>query len=213
MSPGSCLPRARRVAFDFDGTIADSFPLFLDAFDGIARRHGFRALTTDQLHGLRGLSSREFIAHAGLPAWKLPAVMHDFRRHMAAHAREIRMFDGVSDALRALAASGVRLAVVTSNAEPTVRAVLGDAIAACFTHIDCGISLFGKAPRLRRLVHGHALALPPVYVGDELRDADAARSAGYAFGAVAWGYNEPAALQAASPAYFFPEPAALARLA
>jgi phosphoglycolate phosphatase len=42
-----------------------------------------------------------------------------------------------------------------------------------------------------------------VLVGDEVRDAEAARGAGVAFGAVAWGYGAEAALRAQAPAFVF----------
>jgi phosphoglycolate phosphatase len=42
-----------------------------------------------------------------------------------------------------------------------------------------------------------------IAIGDELRDAQAARRAGIAFGAVAWGYTSIAALQAVKPAHVF----------
>lgn len=39
--------------------------------------------------------------------------------------------------------------------------------------------------------------------GDEIRDAEAARAAGIAFGAVTWGQHSPEALGAQSPAEIF----------
>jgi phosphoglycolate phosphatase len=42
-----------------------------------------------------------------------------------------------------------------------------------------------------------------IYVGDELRDGDAARAVGIAFGAVTWGYATPDALRALSPDRLF----------
>ena len=34
----------RLAIFDFDGTLADSFPFFLSVFNTIADRHGFRRI-------------------------------------------------------------------------------------------------------------------------------------------------------------------------
>jgi phosphoglycolate phosphatase len=42
-----------------------------------------------------------------------------------------------------------------------------------------------------------------ICIGDELRDIEAADTAGMDSGAVAWGYALPAALQAAGPTHFF----------
>jgi phosphoglycolate phosphatase len=38
-----------------------------------------------------------------------------------------------------------------------------------------------------------------IYIGDELRDAEAARRTGVAFGAVTWGFAAPEALRAEAP--------------
>ena len=85
----------------------------------------------------------------------------------------------------------IALALVTSNAMDIVRAVVGRSLFSRFAAVECGASLFGKSVRLRR-----ALAVTRIdrsqamYIGDEIRDAQAARRAGIAFGAVAWGYTE-----------------------
>lgn len=42
-----------------------------------------------------------------------------------------------------------------------------------------------------------------IAIGDETRDAEAARAVGAAFGAVSWGYASAAALQAQAPDMLF----------
>ena len=42
-----------------------------------------------------------------------------------------------------------------------------------------------------------------ISIGDEMRDMDAARAAGIAFGGVAWGYADPDALRARGPDAWF----------
>ena len=104
------------------------------------------------------------------------------------------LFPGVPSMLRALAAGGIRLAVVTSNGERTVRRALGPE-AALIERFACGTALFGKAARLTRLAR--ALGIDPrraLAIGDERRDGEAARAAGLAFGAVGWGTTRPGAL-------------------
>ena len=72
--------------------------------------------------------------------------------------------------------------------------------------MPAGPRLFGKPAKLRRVVQ--RFAVPPsqaIYVGDELRDGEAAQAAGIDFAAVAWGYSTPEALRAQRPARFFTE--------
>ena len=72
------------------------------------------------------------------------------------------------------------------------------------SHYGCGASLFGKAAKFKSVLRrsGYAAA-ETITIGDELRDLEAARSAGIAFGAVAWGYTRPEALRAHRPDEMF----------
>ena len=57
--------------------------------------------------------------------------------------------------------------------------------------------MFGKAPKLRAVLKASGIpARQAIYLGDEIRDAEAAHKAGMAYGAVAWGYHSMDALRA-----------------
>lgn len=47
---------------------------------------------------------------------------------------------------------------------------------------------------------------PQICIGDEIRDYEAARRVGLAFGAVSWGFTSPEALQALTPEAMLPSP-------
>ncbi|MCK8786949.1 HAD hydrolase-like protein [Roseomonas sp. NAR14] len=205
--------RYRLVILDFDGTLADSLPIFGELLAEAAGRFGFRRPAPEELETLRGLDARAIMASLGVPLWKVPAIAGHMRARMAEQAGRLRPFPGIPEALAGLAEAGVPLAIASSNAEGTIRHCLG-AAAAEIGLWECGASLFGKGWRLRRLLaRGDTPAAAAILVGDELRDAVAAREAGIAFGAVAWGYNRPDALAAAAPAEWFATPADLHRLA
>lgn len=205
--------RYRLAVFDFDGTLADSFPFFLDSFAVLAREHGFRELSRERLMALRGSSAREMMAHTGIAAWKIPRVALAFRRRMAEHAADIDLFPGIDALLRALHAAGVRIAVLTSNGEDNVRAMLGPALAALVADYECGVAMFGKRRRLRKVIARAGVPDESVLaIGDELRDLDAARANGIAFGAVSWGFTTRAALAARDPEFLFDSPAEIQRV-
>ncbi|MBW8732820.1 MAG: HAD hydrolase-like protein [Asticcacaulis sp.] len=194
------------IIFDFDGTLADSFPWFLDVFDTIADRFRFVRLDRSNIDGLRHLDARELMRRHGVPLWKVPMIAAHARTLQGRDLDSIRLFDGVAEVLGALKNRGVKTAVVTSNARENVETVLGTS-ATQIDHYACGASLFGKAAKFKTVMKamdimpGHTLA-----VGDEVRDIDAARACGMRAGAVAWGYSAPERLAADHPDYMFGTP-------
>jgi phosphoglycolate phosphatase len=202
----------RLLILDFDGTLADSFPWFLGALADTARRFGFRCPPRDEAESLRSQGNRAILSALGVPLWRLPAIAGHMRR-LAAEAPPPPLFPGIPEALEGLAAAGLRLAIASSNSEAQIRRTLGPALAARVADFACDATLFGKAARFRRILK--AAGTPPAAtmgLGDELRDIEAAREAGIAAGAVAWGYANPAALRAAAPDAWFADPAALLSL-
>ena len=195
------------VVLDVDGTLIDSFGWFCGVLNGVADRYRFRRVAPHEVETLRRLGAREILRHLGIPRWKVPLIARHMHALAARDAAHLRPFPGIPSMLAGLSVSGARLAILSSNREDVVRRVLGPEDSARIGAWSCGASVFGKARRLRRLVK--AARLPPeqvLCVGDEIRDAQAARAIGCAFGAVAWGYTDPASLAALAPDHLFREP-------
>ncbi|WP_295910811.1 HAD-IA family hydrolase [uncultured Xanthomonas sp.] len=201
------------VIFDFDGTLADSFPWFLATINGVADEFGFHRFDVARLDEIRSLSARELMARSGLRWWRVPAVAQRMRTLMSAQIERIALFDGVADLLAQLAQAGVQLALVTSNSRANVARVLGPTLLAQFRDVRCGAAVLGKRRKLRAsLCACSVFAARALCVGDEIRDAEAARQAGIAFAGVAWGYTLPAALQPHTPLPLLQRPDALRAL-
>lgn len=210
-APVTAPPRHRLAIFDFDGTLADSFPWFLKAIDEGALRFGYRRLAAAELEALRGQHARAVMAALGVPAWKLPRIMGFMRRRMGEQIDGIRLFPGVEAMLERLVDRGVQVALLTSNSEANVRRVLGERNAARIAHYACGVSLFGKQARIARLLK--AATIPreaAILIGDELRDGEAANAAGIEFGAVEWGFTRAAAFAPCAPVASFATVAGMA---
>ncbi len=194
----------RLAIFDFDGTLADSFPWFVGVMNDVADRYRFRRFEPHEMETLRGYDSRRIMAHLRMPAWKLPFVMRDMRRRMALAAPGISLFPGVPEMLRRLDAAGIALAIVTSNSGENVERILGPDLVARIRHRGYGASLFGKRPRLRRVLReAGVVPAEAICIGDEIRDFQAAQGEGIPFGAVAWGFTRVEALRALGPAEEF----------
>lgn len=186
--------------FDFDGTLADSFPWFATVINDTADKFRFRRIAPHEIDGLRGKSSREMMQVCGVSAWKLPFIARYIRKRKAQDLHAIPLFAEAPGALRRLHEAGVKLAMVSSNSEANIRKMFGPETAALIAYYECGASMHGKARRFRVALRKSGVAArDAITIGDELRDIDAAREAGIAFGAVTWGYTHGAAMRAAKP--------------
>lgn len=204
------MSRYRLAMFDFDGTLADSMAWFARTMPTVAERHGLARLDAAEWDAMRGLDARTIMARLRLPWWKLPRVTREMRRRMRDDIDGIALFPGIDALFAALERAGVQIAVVTSNSEDNVRRVLGEELLAHVDALACGVSVFGKRAKLASTIRrcGRTRA-ESVYVGDEIRDAEAAAALGIDFLGVAWGYTRPDALADRSRSPVSPDPAAL----
>jgi phosphoglycolate phosphatase len=194
----------RLVIFDSDGTLADTLPWMRSVFNEIGAAHGIRRIEEREHEHLRDLHGHALLKALKLPLWKLPRVTHAFRARMADESVNFALFPGIGQTLRSLSTRGVLLAVVSSNSRANVERVLGHDNAELISRYECGVSLFGKAVKIRAVIRAMKVApAKAIYVGDEIRDAEASRKAGVAFGAVAWGQCSRNALLSQRPQEFF----------
>jgi phosphoglycolate phosphatase len=195
------------VIFDFDGTLADSSRWLARELQPLAARFGFRQAGESEIETLRCKDTREILKHLGVPLWKLPFIARHLRRCMGRDAETIQLFPGAKALLRRLAGQGVVLGVVSSNSAENVRRILGPEAAALIEHYECGAALFGKAAKFRKVVRrARVKPTETLCIGDETRDIEAAREAGLASGAVAWGYARRELLAARAPTWLFETP-------
>ncbi|HAC68449.1 HAD hydrolase-like protein [Pseudomonas sp. JBR1] len=202
----------RYVIFDFDGTLADSLPFLLSCLGELARTHGFRQPAPEEWPQLRAASLTGLLDSLGIPLWRVPRIARHYRRLLAQRGDQVAPFAEIPQALDRLQTSGLQLGLATSNSAAAVHQVLPQA-GHLFPDGEFDIPLLGKARRLARLIRRQGVApADALYVGDELRDLQAARRAGLGCAAVAWGYGCPTTLRAQRPDLFFEQPAELLRL-
>lgn len=184
------------MLFDFDGTLADSFPWFLGVINDVARKYRFRTVASHEVDALRGLSSRQVLRFLGIPWWKVPLIARHLRALAGEETGAVHPFAGVPEMLQNLSQSGIRIGVVTSNSRPKVERVLGQRSASLISEYECNVGMFAKRRALKRALTRFGVpASQTLYIGDETRDAEAARSLGIAFGGVAWGFGKPETLR------------------
>lgn len=192
------------VIFDFDGTLADSFPWITKTVNKVAEKFQFRQIHQHEHGLLRNYDATKLLKHLGLPLWKAPLIGNHMRRLMAEDIHTIPLFEGIDAMLHKLAQNGVKLAVVSSNSVENIAKVLGQELMSLISQFECGVSIFGKGLKLRKVLAKSGIpATESIYIGDEIRDIEAARHIGIASGAVSWGYNTVESLQARHPSELF----------
>ncbi|MDF7776290.1 HAD hydrolase-like protein [Sphingomonas sp. AOB5] len=197
----------RLIIFDFDGTLSDSGDWFLSVVDDLAKMFRFRTVKPEEVEMLRNRSSREVIEFLGISRWKLPFIAWYVRRLVGRNVGQIELFPGTPDMLERLKAMGLQIALVTSNSEANARGILGPQHAAQIDWFACGSSLFGKAPKFRKVLRKLGIAAgDTLAIGDETRDVDAAREVGMRAGSVLWGYAAEELLVKMQPDALFRSP-------
>ena len=196
----------RLVVWDFDGTLADSRGVGLAIFNSLAAELGHRPVTDSE--AVRGLTSREFMREHRVTFWRLPRLVRRFQAAAAARAEEVAIFPGISEVLLGLQSRGARLGVLSSNREDTIRRCLRAAnMEGPFGFVISCPRLFGKGRALRRILRAEGVdSAEAVYVGDEVRDIEAARSVGVTAVAATWGFQSEGILRASNPDHIITEP-------
>ena len=192
------------LLFDFDGTLADSLGWLARIMPEAAARYRFSIIDSKKQNWIRSLDSHELVEYLRIPAWKIPLVANYLRRRMAKDIHEIRLYPGIEPLLLQLATRPLKMGILSSNAKNNVQHVLGDKLSSVFHHYECGISLLGKTRQLKNVLSKSGFqASDSYFIGDEIRDLDAAKKVGVRFGAVTWGFNNETGFQRHQPDKIF----------
>ena len=199
------------IIFDFDGTLADSFPFVLSIIDQVADKYKIKRIDQTEIDLLRDYDARKVLKYLGIPLWKVPTIANYGLGLLAKEFDRLRLFEGIEALLQTLSNQGIKLAIVTSNRYENVYKVLGPQNAALIDYYECGASLFGKQSKLKKVLKKSGVRPDEaICIGDEIRDIEAAQKAKIPFGAVAWGYTKVEALQACAPNEVFTSVAEMA---
>ncbi|NEV60748.1 HAD-IA family hydrolase [Thiorhodococcus minor] len=183
------------------------------AFERVGPEMGCKPLTRDALLAMRGMHVREVIREMGIPFYRVPRLAKRMRQAMRADLMETPPVDGVIEALEVLVARGHRVGILSSNARDSVLEYAERHGLKGLDFVVGGAALLKKESALRRLLRRERLAAGDVvYVGDEVRDVEAARAVGVAAVAVGWGYNSPEGLARAAPDHLLNHPRELLAL-
>ncbi len=199
------------IIFDFDGTIANTFD-YAVAF--LSDEAGRPPLTKDQKAALHGLSMARIARHLGISWHRLPGLFFKGRHQMNPAMKNIEPFAGMPEVIRELHAKRHKLFILSTNTTRNINKFLRrHGLEGNFKDVYGGVGMFGKAPALRRLLREqHVETRKAIYIGDELRDAQAAQSLGVRVVAASWGFSRPVDLKAEGVTGLAKKPADIIRL-
>jgi phosphoglycolate phosphatase len=194
------MPRAFNVvAFDLDGTLADTAPDLAASLNHALVRLGRPEVPVEQVrhligHGARALLRRG-LATSGEASEELvetgfPFFIDHYLDHICIGTRP---YPGVETALDALKTQGTNIALCTNKQEVLTFTLL-DALGwrDRFDAVVGGDTLPVRKPDPAPLVEAIARAGggPAAFVGDSITDADTAKAAGMPFVAVSFGFSD-----------------------
>ena len=183
------------LLFDFDGTLVDVLPLFVEICNTLAPRYGYRPLTQAEIPALKHQSAWELV-HTRLtiiPWWRLWFFGRDIRRAYERHIERIGLFPGITDILTTLRVQNYTIGIVSSNTTPIIETIMRRANIT-IDFIETG-SAFGKSRTINRcLAKYHLNPTDVLYIGDEVRDVLACQKSGIDMLAVTWGLNSQESL-------------------
>lgn len=186
----------KAVLFDFDGTFADTAPDLAAAVNRMRAQRGLAPLDPATVRPYASMGARGMlrIAFGMTPENADYAAMRDefLERYAEVVCVETRLFPGMAALLAALAKRGIAWGIVTNKARRFAESILPQ-LAVRPACLVCGDSTPHLKPHpAPLLLAAERLALRPsdcLYVGDDLRDVQAAHAAGMRSAAVAYGYH------------------------
>ena len=188
----------RAVLFDLDGTLADTAPDLAGALNRLRAEQGLEPVPLEKLRpfasaGARGLVHAGFGVKPGDADYDAlrEAFLEFYREQTCVHTR---LFPGIAELLEALGQRGIPWGIVTNKATRFTDRIV-EALKLKPACVSCGDTTPHLKPHPASLLHAaEVLNLPPqacVYLGDDLRDIQAAHAAGMHPVAVNWGYHHP----------------------
>lgn len=200
--------KAPLIVFDFDGTICPSYPLFIDQVSVLTggSRSDMKAVD------FRSMNLGQILKTLKVSLFRLPFLVRKARRNVQKQLLELPPVSGIMETLQELKRRGYSLGILTSNSEENVSLYFQKYKIDFFDFIYTGNNVFGKEKHLKAILK--KAHLDPkrdfvVYIGDEVRDMEAAQRAGFGSIAVTWGYNSFPLLQASNPDILLENPSLL----
>ena len=181
----------KMIAFDFDGTLADSVNFCLEVYTRVFQKYmGEAAPTREQIYAKFGMNEPGMLRY--FMGKVVPEAEQEyFRLHRELHEEYCPApFPEVDELLLYLKGKGVRLGLLTGRCETTCQITMEFfKMDSWFESVQTGSAeRMVKADQLKELLERcHLQPEELVYVGDTVSDAEASHEAGVRCLSAAWG--------------------------
>lgn len=204
--PAQCL-----ILFDFDGTIVDTLQQVVKIINRLGSRFGYTVVDEKNLDDFRENGGDSFFDKTGIKKLVLPLILPEVIKAQSQDIVRMKLFPGLKEVLQNLKSKGYRLGIVSSNGEENVRKYLtSQKMNHLFECVHSGGGLFGKDRVIEKVIEELGYKKENVvYVGDEVRDIQAARDAEVKIISVCWGYHSKLALRKSKPDFIVGRPSEL----
>jgi phosphoglycolate phosphatase len=199
------MSKIKAIIFDFDGTIADSFEVFVEVLSDTIN-HKF---DSQEITRLRGFSTRKIMHELGIKNRQLPMLAIKGKRALGNKMERVKPFHGMDKVLKNFHDKGYKVYILSTNNSKNISGFLGKYGFDTFVDaVYSDIGIFGKVKYLKRLMRQQSLKPSEcLYIGDETRDIEAAHKVGMKCISVSWGYGLPDTLETYHPDMLVNRPA------
>lgn len=195
------------IIFDFDGTIADTLSVVIKIANKFADHYGYNKIPLSDLPKLREKKPSAVLRHLGISIFKLPLVVRKIRFEMNKEIVNLKTVTDLRNTLLHIKENGFILGILTTNSRENVVEFLKKNDLEVFDFVYSGRAVFGKSRLLKKMMKEKNIPRKDlIYVGDEIRDVEAAKKARIKVIAVSWGYNTKTALQKSHPDHIVEKP-------
>ena len=195
------------IIFDFDGVIGNTIEEIKNIVVGLYEEFCHEKAKPEEVQKLIGKGIIQVIKELKIPLVKLPYFEKRVRDDLASKIETVKIFKGMKDVLKQIKEEGYNIGILSSNSQENLKKIFKKNQIDFFDFIYSGSSLFGKGKVLAKLLKKESLDhKKTIYIGDELRDVQAAKQNKVSVIAVGWGYNKEKLLKEENPDYFAGKP-------
>ena len=190
------------IIFDFDGTLADSHAVFMEAWNTYAEIFKYDRVKSEDLLTTRNLILHQRAKLFHFPMHKLPIILPKIYGYFKEHIQEVEVFDGIKEMLETLSHNGYKIVILSSNAQENIELLLKQENINAVSQVLTSSKLFGKDAVLKKFLKKQQIAPEDVlYIGDEVRDIIACNSVKIPFMWVSWGLDGYELIEKEKPRY------------